>query len=84
MLMLFVLDFRNIPFGIPLIDGGMSTRKRPIFVSNYFPIAHITYFSPILSPRKYVFGVCFPLYFAKLSAGKDFQVLLSLTLCMSE
>jgi hypothetical protein len=73
MLSLLVLDFRNIPFGIPLIDGGMSTRKRPIFVSNYFPVAHITYFSPILSPRKYVFGVFFPLYFAKSSAGKIFK-----------
>ncbi|XP_028414034.1 NADH dehydrogenase [ubiquinone] 1 alpha subcomplex subunit 9, mitochondrial-like [Dendronephthya gigantea] len=24
--------FRNIPLGIPLIDGGMNTRKRPVFV----------------------------------------------------
>lgn len=24
--------FRNIPMGIPLIDGGMNTRKRPVFV----------------------------------------------------
>ncbi|XP_046848884.1 NADH dehydrogenase [ubiquinone] 1 alpha subcomplex subunit 9, mitochondrial-like [Xenia sp. Carnegie-2017] len=24
--------FRNIPFGVPLIDGGMNTRKRPVFV----------------------------------------------------
>ncbi len=36
--MFFVLDFRNIPFGIPLIDSGMNTRKRPVFVSNFSPV----------------------------------------------
>ena len=30
------VDFRNLPFGQPLIDNGMKTRKRPLYVSQFF------------------------------------------------
>ncbi len=37
-------DLRTLPFGQPLIDNGMSTIKRPVYVSAQFSLALIILF----------------------------------------
>ncbi|CAB4040761.1 NADH dehydrogenase [ubiquinone] 1 alpha subcomplex subunit 9, mitochondrial-like, partial [Paramuricea clavata] len=48
--------FRNIPFGIPLIDGGMNTRKRPVFVVDVAKAAVNAIYNGKLGSTYEVFG----------------------------